>query len=67
MLDIDPNASITVREHGVLALLWADDDIEPVRKPVRIEPIDMAAIDRQRVDAQDIGIDARMPNQARVG
>ena len=67
LLDIDPNSSITVREHGMLAPLGVDDDIEPVRKPVRIEPVDMAGIDRQRVDAQDIGIEARMPNQARVG
>jgi len=34
---------------------------------VRIESVDIAGIGWQRIDAQDIGIDARMPNQARVG
>lgn len=67
LLDVDPNAPITVREHGVLAPLGIDNDIEPVRELARIEPVDIAGIDGQRVDAQDIGIDARMPNQARVG
>jgi len=66
LLNVDPNAPITVGEHGVLAPLGIDDDLKPACEAVMIEPVGLSRIGRQHIDTQGIGIDAGIPNETRV-
>lgn len=65
-LDVDANAPIAVREHGVLAAVLAGHDKKPACEAIMVEPVGISRIGGQRIDAQDIGIDARIPNEARA-
>lgn len=67
LLDIEPNTAVAIRKDGMLAAFGVNNDIEPVCEPVRIEPVGILRINGQRGDTQGVLIDARIPEQPRVG
>lgn len=66
LLNVDPDATIAIRQDSMFATFGIGRDGKPVIKTSGVKSIGMIGMGRQRGNAQNVPVDARVPDQAGI-